>query len=80
MGRPKGSKNKVQKSSRGSPSKRVEEDSTYTLNTPNHYSSLDTPKPLQQYTTPAGLEQELSSPRKNRDVTTTLAKLAQITY
>ena len=34
-----------------------EDDMEGTLNTPKHYTSIVTPKPLRQYTTPSGLEQ-----------------------
>jgi len=77
MGRPKGSKNKKNSESspsKSSPSKTkasswshddgspVSSGQGNSLDTPKHYYSMNTPKPLQQYDVPPGLTKRLEQP------------------
>jgi len=74
MGRPKGSKNKGSSERdspyKGSPSKQKDNDISplssgqgNSLETPKHYYTMNTPKPLQQYTVPPGLAQRFDQPQ-----------------
>jgi len=62
MGRPKGSKNKP-KDSNGAGF--FNNHQSGSIETPQHYSSIATPKPLQQYTVPQSLAQKFDQPESD---------------
>lgn len=62
MGRPKGSKNKP-KDSNGAGFFNSHQSGS--IETPQHYSSIATPKPLQQYTVPQSLAQKFDQPESD---------------
>eukprot|EP00090_Calanus_glacialis_P001544 TRINITY_DN11118_c0_g1_i2.p1 TRINITY_DN11118_c0_g1~~TRINITY_DN11118_c0_g1_i2.p1 ORF type:complete len:811 (+),score=305.27 TRINITY_DN11118_c0_g1_i2:123-2555(+) len=67
MGRPKGSKNKPKDPDGGdSP---ISNDQGNSLETPKHYYTMNTPKPLQQYTVPPGLAQRFDQPEDGPSTT-----------